>query len=231
MQTKASAKGPKLPSEASLDINDLDIEMKSRSAKRVWVSILVIWGILTCLELAYYLDVWPITNHNILVLGAWASLLAIVCFCIRQVPRTPTVHVALNTFIVIVLYRMATMVIQDLPAVENLPFIGIHGKWRVVVIRAVDFGAVCSLLTAFSVALISLKHSRERLVEQAEMLKETIRQRDVIQDSARSNERYFQAVYDVVPDVIFIKDIEGRYLSANRASEVMFKVNRTESIG
>ncbi len=231
MQTKASAKGPKSPSEASLNIDDLDIEMKSPNAKRVWVAVLVLWvahfviGLLTYGGKGAY---WQLLLNDYFFPIA---LVLVAYSCLTSISFSKEVRIASIVFVCFSSCRIAVATVREFPSLKNTPFIGPDGVWTDFVARTLNAGSISSLVAAFCLALVSLSGSRKRLVRQTEILNKTMRERDVIQDSARSNERYFQAVYDVVPDVIFIKDIEGRYLSANRASEVMFKVKRTESIG
>ncbi len=55
--------------------------------------------------------------------------------------------------------------------------------------------------------------------------------RDLIQEALLEGEERLQALLDDAMVAVYLKDLRGRYLMANRWAEIMFRLTREEAVG
>src|SRR5258708_7352423 len=91
---------------------------------------------------------------------------------------------------------------------------------------------VLTLLLAVALFLTALARHRAVAAEAANRkLKIEIRERTRAEDAARTSRQLMQSVADHSPAVIYVKDLDGRYLLINRRYEELFRVRAEEMTG
>ncbi len=73
--------------------------------------------------------------------------------------------------------------------------------------------------------------SREHSVRERSDHRWVEEQRELVQEALLEGEERLQALLDDCMAAVYLKDLEGRYLKANRWAEIMFRLTREEALG
>ncbi len=99
-----------------------------------------------------------------------------------------------------------------------------RGQWLSLMLYFVSSGLIVALA-------VNLRRSKQRLERVLTTLERDMVERDHAEAALRESEARLQAIIDNSPLVLFIKDLHGRYLMANRSYLELFDTTADELLG
>jgi len=129
------------------------------------------------------------------------------------------------TFVMLATFTLAALLMASYEIIKQIMF---HGTLTSLQSHTITIFVTAAITTSFAAWILHWVLIQHKLADEAEARHQKHEALELIADKLQESDRLFRTLIEAIPDAIFLKDSQSRWLVTNEAAKQLFRLNEIQ---